>query len=273
MGKELNARPARSLNQRPSAASKSIPQSKYPAANTQRPPSPYSAQKTPASMPQKQSQKPVQPPQQTANTLSAPKQSSTAVSSFVGVMRSMVSSFAILSDEVIQKNLDLASGKGMSNDDRTVSFECADYLMSNLAFIFMGLVLDKDFKDAFVQSVIVEMNLDKSSDDDKAKVRKSMKDTHEYESMGSIVIGVTTFVSSISTDLMNKMQDSFDKLDSFADEFESEVAKLTEDQKVEYGFIFSNFMYLIRAFTHNDMFLSYVITVIEKVKETIKNTK
>lgn len=278
MGKELNARPARSLNQRPSAASKSIPQSKYPAANTQRPPLPYSAQKISASMSQKQpqkpvQQKPVQQPQQTANTSSTPKQSSTAVSSFVGVMRSMVSSFAILSDEVIQKNLDLASGKGMSNDDRTVSFECADYLMSNLAFIFMGLVLDKDFKDAFVQSVIVEMNLDKSSDDDKAKVRKSMKDTHEYESMGSIVIGVTTFVSSISTDLMNKMQDSFDKLDSFADEFESEVAKLTEDQKVEYGFIFSNFMYLIRAFTHNDMFLSYVITVIEKVKETIKNTK
>lgn len=276
MSKELNARPARALNQRPGTASKTMPQSKYPAPNMAK--APQAVPKAP--MPGMQKPAAQAPAKiaavsgQTKSSAPAAKTSSnSSVSSFVGVMRSMVSPFAILSDEVIQKNLDLASGKGMSNDDRTVSFECADYLMSNLAYIFMGLVLDAEFKDSFIQAILVETKLDEQDEAAKAKVRETMKDTHEYKSAGAIVIGVTTFVSSIVNDLMNKMQDSFDALDDFTDEFDKAVDALSEDQRIEYGFIFSNFMYLIRAFTHNDMFLSYVITVIEGVKDKIKGAK
>ena len=49
--------------------------------------------------------------------------------------------------------------------------------------------------------------------------------------------------------------------------------ELTEEEKLQYGFIFSNFMYLIRAFTHNDVFMSYVVTVIENVKATLSPQK
>jgi len=97
-----------------------------------------------------------------------------------------------------------------------------------------------------------------------------MKDSKSYNSSGSIVIGLTEFMPHVAEDLMQKMQNGFDELDNFADEFDAEVAGLSDERKIEYGFIFSNFMYLIRAFTHNDLFMSYVITVIEKVKQLVK---
>lgn len=264
----MNARPGKSLNARPgpiAAPSTPIPATAavktQPAPQTQT----YSQPKNVAPVKVQSTVRP-QPAAAVAQTAPA---NAADVPDFVGVMRSMVGGFAILSEDTIQQNLKLASGQGMTADDRTVSFECADYLMSNLGYIFMGLVLDTNFKNAFMESLTVELNIDKQADDVKKKTRESMKDPHAYESTGSIILGVTTFTPDIETMLMNKMQKSFDALDGYADEFDSEVAKLTDQQKMEYGFIFSNFMYLIRAFTHNDLFMSYVITVIEKVKGII----
>ena len=142
--------------------------------------------------------------------------------------------------------------------------------MSNLAHIFMGLVLDSSFKDAFMEALLVEMDIDKQPEENKIKIREAMKDSKSYNSSGSIVIGLTEFMPHVAEDLMQKMQNGFDELDNFADEFDAEVAGLSDERKIEYGFIFSNFMYLIRAFTHNDLFMSYVITVIEKVKQLVK---
>lgn len=298
MGKSLNARPTKALNQRPgSAPSKSImPNPGHSGYGSQaaRPtqqqakPAPYSNpyQNAASRSDSNQAPRPAQGntprPAQRSESTQKSLYSGGAVSAaatksdlpgFVNVMKNMVGSFAILSDEVLMRNLELASGKGMSNEDRTISFECADYLMSNLGYIFMGLVLDMNFKDAFMESILIELKMDEQPADVIQKTRAAMKDSHEYKSAGSIVIGVTTFMPAIETDLMNKMQRSFDALDRYSEEFDAAVANLTEKQKVEYGFMFSNFMYLIRAFMQNDMFMSYIITVIEKVKETLSMSK
>lgn len=279
-GSGMNARPIKSFNQRPSV-SVSTGHQNIRQVN--------SSQPRPASNPTVRQMNPVQnntgrvaPPESKVmgGTRPAPQvatsnqtQTTNPVSNFVEVMRKMVGSFAILSDDVINQNLELAVGHGMTIDDRTISFECADYLISNLAFIFMGLVLDNNFKSAFMDSLMVELQIDNQPEDVKKKTRESMKNKKAYNSNGSIVLGLTTFMPNIGAELMNKMNKSFELLDSFADEFDAEVAKLTTKQKVEYGFIFSNFMYLIRAFTHNDMFMSYVITVIEKVKDITSEKK
>lgn len=248
----MNARPAKSLNPRPGAMSA--------GTMTRQPDSIKTVQSTKAA---------------SGPIADKPVGSNPAMNAdipeFVNMMKSMVGGFSILSDEVIAQNLKMAGGHGMTADDRTISFECADYLMSNLAYIIMGLVLDMDFKNAFLESLSVEMNIDKQPADVKKKTRDSMRDPHTYTSAGSIVIGVTSFTPNIETELMNKMKKSFDDLNPYAAEFDAEIAKLTAEQKMEYGAIFGNFMYLIRAFTHNDLFMSYVITVIEKVKDVLKH--
>ena len=157
-----------------------------------------------------------------------------------------------------------------SEDDRTISFECAEYLMSNFAYILMGLIVDQNFKETFLESLRMEIELDSLSPETVKTVRADMTDPKEYDSVGSIVIGVSGFSTEIGSRFMDKMARGYDELDRWADEFDSAVEKLSTDEKLEYGFIFSNFMYLIRAFTHNDLFMSYVITVIEKVKSVIK---
>ena len=73
----------------------------------------------------------------------------------------------------------------------------------------------------------------------------------------------------MADDLLASLEKSFDAVKPFSDEFDTAVNRMSYDYKVELGFIFSNFMYLIRALTHNDMFFSYVIAVIEKVKKAV----
>lgn len=208
-------------------------------------------------------------PKVVSSATSDARDAASAASGFVNAMTAMVKGFALLSDEVIEKNFKMALGDGMSNADRTISFECVDYLMSNFAHIMMGLVLDSAFKDAFKEAIMLEMQLDTEKPDVVAKKRAAMKDKKDYASSGSIVIGVTSFMPTIETELMDKMQHSFDVLDPFAAEFDNEVANMSNERKVEFGFIFSNFMYLIRAFSQNDLFMSYVITVIERVKDSL----
>lgn len=191
---------------------------------------------------------------------------------FVVQMKNMVGAFAILSDDVIAENLKMALG-GFSSEDRTMPYEVADYLMSNMGFIFMGLVLDENFKNSFKESLKIELNIDKQPDHIKEATRKKMGDPKKYTSRGSMVIGTSDFLPEVKAALSKKMQDSFDRLDGFAEEFDNEIKNLTRTQKLEYGFIFSNFMYLARAFTHNDMFMSYVISVIEKVKALTTGSK
>ena len=55
------------------------------------------------------------------------------------MMKKMVVNFAYLNDEVIEQNLKLANGQGMLSDDRTISFECVDYLFTNMSFCFADL--------------------------------------------------------------------------------------------------------------------------------------
>lgn len=206
----------------------------------------------------------------TTKSTNIPDTAENPISAFVVQLRDMVGAFAILSDDVIAQNAQMALG-GFSADDRTVSFECADYLMSNMGFIFMGLVLDTNFKNAFKESLKVELQIDSQSPDIKAATRAKMQNPKQYKFNGSMVIGMTEFLPEVKDLLLRKMHASFSALDEFADEFETEIQHLTREQKIEYGFIFSNFMYLIRAFTHNDLFMSYVISVIEKVKAMTGN--
>ena len=282
---QMNPRPAKSLNQRPAKQLGSLPNTQgTPAVSTVQP-----LQGAQSTVVPRQLVPPTKgvsaPPEDNKSAFLGQKAAVTSKATvvadtgsvnplavFVVQMKNMVSAFAILSDDVISENLKMALG-GFSAEDRTMPYEVADYLMSNMGFIFMGLVLDENFKNSFKESLKIELNIDKQADNIKEATRKKMGNPKKYESRGAMVIGTSDFLPEVKAALSKKMQDSFNQLDGFAEEFDSEIKNLTRTQKLEYGFIFSNFMYLARAFTHNDMFMSYVISVIEKVKAITVNAK
>lgn len=282
---QMNPRPAKSLNQRPAKQLGSLPNTQgTPAVSTVQP-----LQGAQSTVVPRQLVPPTKgvsaPPEDNKSAFLGQKAAVTSnatvvadtgsvnpLAVFVVQMKNMVSAFAILSDDVISENLKMALG-GFSAEDRTMPYEVADYLMSNMGFIFMGLVLDENFKNSFKESLKIELNIDKQADNIKEATRKKMGNPKKYESRGAMVIGTSDFLPEVKAALSKKMQDSFNQLDGFAEEFDSEIKNLTRTQKLEYGFIFSNFMYLARAFIHNDMFMSYVISVIEKVKAITVNAK
>lgn len=210
-------------------------------------------------------------PVNTTPSASAPGPESVAgIEAFVKFLRDIAEPFAIVDEKVIAKNVELAGGYGMSAEDRTVSFECAEYLVSNLSYIIMGIVLDAGFKETFTEALNVELEIDKKDDATRKTIRESMRDPKEFDSLGNIVMGVTSFTPAVIAEFMTKMEDGFTALDKYSKEFDDAVDKLTEAQKLELGFIVSNWMYLIRAFNKNDLFMSYVITVVERIKAALK---
>lgn len=305
-GNNLNARPTNAFNQRPSTPPTKSSVPKNPYANLARAAQTSYAQHIAGESKQLQpktlekrafgapaapmrTSEPVRPQpmsapannQHVSNTVSSASNNRatipdsdmgeevTTAASLIATMRQMIGPFAILNDKVIQKNVNLAAGLGMTNDDRTISFECAAYLMNNFGYIIMGLVIDQSFKDSFADAVLIEMNMDSKSAADQKKARDAMKGKVPFSSEGAMVFGVTQFIPKVTKQLMSGMQSSFDALEAYGPEFDKTVESLSHDYKLELGFIFSNFMYLVRAFTHNDLFMSYVVTVVEKIKNFV----
>lgn len=285
---QMNPRPAKSLNQRPAKQLQGMPntqpiqsatqqpvsqptlQQNIPAASGPKPTVPLTKGSPVKTTPSKQDFMRQKAPSTTASTMVAQVTDGNPLVAFVAQMSDIVGAFAILSEEVLAQNIKMATS-GFSVEDRTLPYEIAEYLMSNMGYIFMGLVLDNNFKNAFKESLKVELQIDSQPENVRLATRAKMKENKNYSTIGSIVVGTSDFVPEVKAILAEKMQQSFTALNSFAEEFDAEIGHLTREQKLEYGFIFSNFIYLMRAFTHNDIFMSYVISVIEKVKAMTGN--
>lgn len=279
LGPVMNARPAKSINQRPAAPGyQTRPTASVAGANRFANPAPQRtmpSSHTEAKTVSTQPARPTTAPAAHAMPNTAPRAvQADAISGytrdFMESMRHMIGGFTILNEDVIEKNLRLMAGDGMSNEDRTMTFDCADYIMSHLAYMFMGIVLDAKVKKAFIDAVSIEITMDTLPEEERIKRRKEMKDeSTDTSANGTIVFGLTTFTPNAVDYLMDKAHNSFNELDAYADEFDSASAQLTDSQKAENGYIFSNFMYLIRAFSHNDIFFGWVVTIIEGVKKKL----
>lgn len=194
-----------------------------------------------------------------------------SVISFVNALIKMVEPFALVNADIIKENVDQMVGAGtMTYEDRTVSYDCVNYVMSNMAYILSGLIMQPAFKTEFVNAVYAEKYLDTVSTERKAELRKAMTNPNKPVSRGSIVLGETQFAQKIEENLKAKMGASFDTMSRFDSEVAQTAAALDNEYKLELGYVFSNWMYLIRAFNKNDDFMGKVISVIEDFKAEIR---
>lgn len=265
MGKSLNSRPVGN-NPRPTKSLISgTPKSNQSTQQVKQVTPPHTARQSAA-------------PQQTSGVRDLPSSvykkdeamiSESGLVRFVTMLSDMVSGFSILDTNVIKKNMELAAGNGMSAEDRTVPFECAEYLITNLPYMLMGIVLNENIKDAFLKAIAIELSIDNQLPEVKKKTREGMRSPNPSASVGSIVIGVTSFTKPIEDSFFDKMNATFQLMAPYSADFDEAVAALQTEDKLKFGLIFSNWMYLIRAFTHNDRFFGYIINVVEGVKSTL----
>ena len=169
----------------------------------------------------------------------------------------------------VRHNVELACEGGMPRDDRSIRAELANYLMSHFSLLYIGLIINKEFRDTFVEAVSVEIALDDKDEEFVNNIRKDMQDGRPKTSKGNYVINLSSYNEKVYQKLNGKLAESFDKVIQFNDAITEIAADLTDEECSEIGFVASNFMYLIRAFAKNPLFANYAKSVLHTVQEQL----
>ena len=77
--------------------------------------------------------------------------------------------------DTVEDNILLGCEGGSSEDDRSINAELADYLTSNFSLIFTELLVNRDFRNTFMEAVTVEIELTNRDAACVRKVRAIMK--------------------------------------------------------------------------------------------------
>lgn len=187
----------------------------------------------------------------------------------VKLVSTIFSDVAYMEPSTVRHNVELACEGGMSREDRSIRAELANYLMSHFSLLYIGLIINKEFRDTFVEAVSVEIALDDKDEEFVNNIRKDMQDGRPKTSKGNYVINLSSYNEKVYQKLNGKLAESFDKVIQFNDAITEIAADLTDEECSEIGFVASNFMYLIRAFAKNPLFTNYAKSVLHTVQEQL----
>ncbi len=187
----------------------------------------------------------------------------------VELLSNVFNSIAYMDPETVRRNLELGSEGGMSEQDRSIRMELGNYLMSHFSLIFIGLIVNQDFRDTFMEAVSVEIALDDKDANFVKKIRSEMKDDKVRDTKGNFVLNFSSYNDKIYRKINGKLSDSFNIVSSFGDTVDNFVGELTDEDMTDIGFCVSNFMYLIRAFSQNALFTNYVKAVCHSVQQQL----
>ncbi|MBQ3841158.1 MAG: hypothetical protein II820_00560 [Ruminiclostridium sp.] len=172
---------------------------------------------------------------------------------------------AALDEKTMRENVVLGCENGFSEEDRSVRTELVDYLFDNFSVIYLGLLVNDDFRGSFKKAVDLELDLADKSKSYIRDVRQQLKDGPVLPSKGNVVIDLSKFDLAQAKDISMKIRSSMDKIAPFSDEFNSIVQEVTDSDAAAIGFCISNFMFLIRAFDKNPAFENYVRSIVKAV--------
>ncbi len=185
----------------------------------------------------------------------------TAELAIKAILKNVFEGVAYLDQDTIENNIALACKGGMSEADRSIRFGLANYLMNHLGFIYLGLIVNAGFREAFKDAVSIEMGIKGLSEVEEAEIRTELKSGKNYKNEGHFTIDLSRFNESIFVKVNEQIGHSFMPLFDYGDEIDEYIDALTDDDIIENGFCVSNFMYLIRAFSKNEIFAEYVKSV------------
>lgn len=188
----------------------------------------------------------------------------------VTLIDNLFKEIAYIDVDTVRKNIGLASNGGMSQIDRTIRIEVANYLMKHFAIIYLGLVINENFRNEFIRAIQLEMGMDNTDDSTKASLRKKMQHDPNAKSKGDYVVDFSTYSDAAYSKINKKLLLSMESVSEFDDGFDMFSAKLSQNDMVNIGFIVSNFMYLLRACGKNAIFMAYVKDVVRSVEASIE---
>ncbi len=185
----------------------------------------------------------------------------------VCLLRDMFSPVAYMDVDMLRRNLNMGCKGKTSDYDRSISMELADDLLRKFGLIFTGLIVNVEFRDAVMEAVSVEIALESRNEEFVREIRQRMgEDTYgSIDHDHSYVIDLSSYNDEVFKEIAGALVRAFDVILPYEEEIDIFEAGLSEDDRIAIGYIASNFMYLIRAFAHNQLFTKYVLCVCETV--------
>lgn len=150
----------------------------------------------------------------------------------------------------------------------TISKETADFILDNFGLLTMGLIVNEDFRNTFVEAVAIEIALDDMVEKRVADIRTEMGYKGVYKDDCSVG-NMDDYINYAYDEMESRINDSFQRIEAYDDAMAILVDELDDKAMEDIGYIDSNYMYLFRAFDLNPTFLDYVITVVKNVKEDL----
>ena len=189
----------------------------------------------------------------------------------VQMLAGLFNDVAYMIPEDVRHNIQCLSEGGFPVEDRTYKSSVINYLLSRFSLVFVGLLSNHEFRQAFIDAIAMEQNLEDQTPEHQAEIRADMNTVKIKNADASprMVVNFSHYNDNVFKKINAKMLDSFNKLDGYDNAIDDMIKHQTEDCKDEFGFIVSNFAYLIRAFDKDTVFFAYVSGVLKHVQNTM----
>lgn len=173
--------------------------------------------------------------------------------------------------EDVRHNIQCMCEGGFSEEDRTYKAGVINYLITRFSLIFVGLLSNHEFREAFIDAIAMEQNLEDQTPEAQKEIRADMNTVRikNADAAGHMLVNFSRYNEDVFKKINAKLLDSFNKLDGYDDAIDEMISHETDDCKTEFGYIVSNFAYLIKAFDKDTVFFAYVSSVLKHVQNTM----
>lgn len=193
----------------------------------------------------------------------------------VELLANIFTSIAFMEPGTIHRNIKLASDGGMTKYERSICVDFTNYLLKHFSTIFLGLIINEEIRKTFKEAVCIEVALDNHDEDYVKNIRNAQKEdclsTDKNKRTDVYVVNLSAYNENTYKKLNKMISESFTKIEIYDETLDSIIDELTDEDKIDIGFCVSNFMYLLRAFSKNQLFATYTKTIINTAEEILFN--
>lgn len=182
-----------------------------------------------------------------------------------------IKDIAFIDSDIVNHNTKLIDNGGL-NEDRQVSLESVMFIAENSAYLLSMIVFDyKKIRDIIANALEIEFQIEES--ENKAVKRALLlSQAGLVDAMPStyhIQLGVTSFSNNVMKQLMHLAGQGLSGCGKLDEKVSAAIKELTDVDKENIGCMLTNYIYLLRAFNYNPVFVNKITELTNEFKSLV----
>ncbi len=170
----------------------------------------------------------------------------------------------------VERSIELSCSGNSGVWDRTIPEKRARFALDHVGMVCLATLVNSEFIDAMYSAVQIEISIDKLPAGEAEEYRRSLLTEVRDPSEPELILDLSTFSGITYRNLCRVISKSFEMVSEYSYDVEEYLKKLSEDERQKRSYVFSNFFYLIRALSHNDIFYNWFFEVVGIIEDRIK---